>query len=318
MKKMLSILLIPLVLAFNVNASNNYPVQKVKRLIIEEAQQQGLSPALALAVAKVESDFNDKATSVAGARGVMQIMPRTSEQVFGVHRNRLYDAQTNIHLGVKFLSQLLNQYNQRLDIALSHYNGGSAVKQRDGTYQVIPATSAYVEKVIKYYRQFDIKDNYSPFNTLLHATSVKHESTYNYVIGEPRKNQVAAHITSKPKVESNPDNAYLSASTSAMSENKVRQIQAMPQSRNVQSSNRTGLLIKGPKVVVNNTNKNTKFDEKYDHRSFVKQALWVDAYTIEKPQLQRKEYNTAKFEKEASYMLDNRKEKVSQWESIFK
>lgn len=316
MKKMLSILLIPLVLVFNVNASNNYPVQKVKRLIIEEAQQQGLSPALALAVAKVESDFNDKATSAAGARGVMQIMPRTSEQVFGIHRNKLYDAQTNIHLGVKFLCQLLNQYNQRLDIALSHYNGGSAVKQPDGTYQVIPATRAYVEKVIKYYRQFDIRENYSPFNTLLHATSVKHESTYNYVIGDPRNTQATA--PRPPKLEINPENAYLSAPTSAMLENKAGKNQTMLPKRSVQPRNRTGLLIKGPKVVVNNIIENTKFGEKYDHRPFVKEALWVDTYTTKNPQLQRKEINTIKFEKVASYMLDNRKEKVSQWESIFK
>ncbi|MGL1889915.1 MAG: lytic transglycosylase domain-containing protein [Reichenbachiella sp.] len=132
--------------------SNEYRIQK---LIINEATRQNLNPALALAIAKVESNFNPNALSHAGAKGVMQIMPKTAEQEFGVSRYRLYDAQTNVRLGIRFIKQLLHTYGQRIDIALSHYNGGSAVKDKYGNLSVIPATKKYVKKVLAAKLKFD-------------------------------------------------------------------------------------------------------------------------------------------------------------------
>ena len=51
---------------------------EIKRLVVEEAEATRIPPSLALAVAKVESDFQAEALSHKGARGVMQIMPRTA------------------------------------------------------------------------------------------------------------------------------------------------------------------------------------------------------------------------------------------------
>lgn len=125
---------------------------QIKNLLVSEALAQGISPALALAIAKVESDFNPKALSHAGARGVMQIMPATALYGFNVASQDLYHADTNIRVGIAYIKQLLEQYHGNLDIALSHYNGGSAVKQANGELKVIPATRDYVHKV-KYYAQ---------------------------------------------------------------------------------------------------------------------------------------------------------------------
>ena len=144
------ILMSPL-LAF---ASYDHTKDEIKEFIVDEANRQGIEPALALAIAKVESDFDANALSHAGAKGVMQIMPATAEKVFGVSRYKLYDANINIVLGLRFIKQLLNTYNQRVDIALSHYNGGSAVKDKYGRLRVIPATKNYVHKVLKYQNQF--------------------------------------------------------------------------------------------------------------------------------------------------------------------
>jgi soluble lytic murein transglycosylase-like protein len=55
-------------------------------------------PSLALAVAKIESDFNAHALSTAGARGVMQIMPATARSVFGVGKDELWNARLNVQL----------------------------------------------------------------------------------------------------------------------------------------------------------------------------------------------------------------------------
>ena len=50
----------------------------LQRLVVAEARNMGVAPGLALAVAHAESDFNPKVRSHKGARGIMQIMPRTA------------------------------------------------------------------------------------------------------------------------------------------------------------------------------------------------------------------------------------------------
>jgi hypothetical protein len=136
-------------------ASSAYSPSHIKKFIVEEANKQGVDPALALAIAKVESNFNSDALSSAGAKGIMQIMPATAEKEFGISRYRLFNAKTNIWLGIRFIKKLLNAYDQRVDIALSHYNGGSAVRGKHGRLSVIPATKGYVRKVLVAREQFD-------------------------------------------------------------------------------------------------------------------------------------------------------------------
>lgn len=98
---------------------------QIKRIIVEEARNSIVPPALALALAKVESNFSAHALSSAGARGVMQIMPSTGRNVFGVHEDELWNPRLNIQLGIDYLAQLYHQYGRRWDLALSHYNGGT-------------------------------------------------------------------------------------------------------------------------------------------------------------------------------------------------
>lgn len=105
--------------------ANAYNRHQIKRMIIKESMNSIVPPSLALAVAKVESDFNPNALSSAGARGIMQIMPRTGRHEFGVSADELWDPRLNIQLGIDFLAQLYRQYGNRWDLALSHYNGGT-------------------------------------------------------------------------------------------------------------------------------------------------------------------------------------------------
>jgi len=118
----------------------------VQRLVIREAQNFHVPVALALAVAHAESNFDPRAKSHAGARGVMQIMPATALGEYGIHPNKLWDAQTNIRLGLHYLHRLIGRYRGRTDLALSFYNGGSGVG-RPGRARVLPATRGYVRKV---------------------------------------------------------------------------------------------------------------------------------------------------------------------------
>ncbi|MEE8085093.1 MAG: lytic transglycosylase domain-containing protein [Alphaproteobacteria bacterium] len=119
---------------------------EIRALVVEEAARMRVSPSLALAVAHAESNFDPRARSHAGARGVMQIMPATARFEYGIEPALLWNPRINVRLGLHFLRRLLNRYRGRVDLALSYYNGGSAVGDLPNA-RVIPATRSYVTRV---------------------------------------------------------------------------------------------------------------------------------------------------------------------------
>ena len=128
--------------------------QMIEDMIIAEARANGkVPPALALGVARVESNFDPDALSTAGARGIMQIMPQTARGVFRIHPDRLWDPQLNIRLGIRYLAKLYKRYGS-WEAALSHYNGGS-LKKRHGVYVPHGYTRKYVANVIKHSIQYE-------------------------------------------------------------------------------------------------------------------------------------------------------------------
>ena len=106
---------------------------------------------LVRAVIKVESDYDPRAVSYAGARGLMQLMPETAERL-GV--KDINDPRENIFGGVRYLRLLANMFNGDLDFTVAAYNAGeNAVIQHKG----IPPyaqTRDYVVKVTKFYRRY--------------------------------------------------------------------------------------------------------------------------------------------------------------------
>ena len=98
---------------------------RIEQAIIQESlKSKFVSPSLALAVAETESSFRPHVVSHAGAVGVMQLCRQRLWHVQGETR-ALFDPQTNIRIGVQYLEHLIKKYNGRIDLALSHYNGGS-------------------------------------------------------------------------------------------------------------------------------------------------------------------------------------------------
>ena len=148
------VLILSMLIVLPASANNAaYPFREIGRyevmqMVVNEAQRQSVSPALALAVAEVESGFQVDALSAKGARGVMQIMPETGSSMYGLTTTQLFHPQSNIQTGIHFLKSLMDEYG-RIDIALSHYNGGSRVRRPGGGLQVIPATRQYVNKVLE-------------------------------------------------------------------------------------------------------------------------------------------------------------------------
>jgi soluble lytic murein transglycosylase-like protein len=140
------------------NHSRRLPNGEVAQLVRKEAGNLGVPVSLALAVAKVESNFNPRALSHAGARGVMQIMPATAEKEYGIEHDQLWEPRVNVRLGLHFLKRLLIRYRGRVDLALSYYNGGSRVGDLPNA-RVIPATKDYVKKVMRLQRSYSMINN---------------------------------------------------------------------------------------------------------------------------------------------------------------
>lgn len=106
----------------------------------------GLEIELLTAVARVESCFDPQAKSVAGALGVMQLMPGTAKEL-GV-RNA-FDAKSNIAGGATYLAKMLKIHNGNIKLALASYNAGPGAVAKHGGIPPYPETQRYVAKVTK-------------------------------------------------------------------------------------------------------------------------------------------------------------------------
>lgn len=97
------------------------------------------------AVAKAESDFDPKAVSRCGAKGVMQLMPATA-RAMGV--TDPFDPAQNIMGGTKYLRQMLDTFHGDVTKAIAAYNAGpNAVKKNGG---MLSSQAGYVNKILAY------------------------------------------------------------------------------------------------------------------------------------------------------------------------
>lgn len=134
-----------------------------------------LDPCLVLAFARVESRFQPKAVSTAGARGVMQLLPGTAHLVDGadVKKSRLSDPAYNLGLGERYLESLMQQTNGNLFQLAAAYNAGpNALARWLATRPEItsdpllfiesipyPETRSYIKFVMTYYWMYSQRSN---------------------------------------------------------------------------------------------------------------------------------------------------------------
>jgi hypothetical protein len=117
-------------------------------LIYAKAKKYDVDPALVVAVIEQESRFKPGARSHVGARGLMQLMPRTGRWMGA---RDLYNPEQNVDAGVKYIKYLDRRFNGDLKKIIAAYNGGEGNVQR---YRGIPPfreTRQYVKKVMKNY-----------------------------------------------------------------------------------------------------------------------------------------------------------------------
>jgi LysM repeat protein len=114
-------------------------VMEIEDDILRYSKKYGVDPQLARAVCMYESGGNGDLTSGAGAHGYFQVMPATF---------RLMKVSTNIEAGIKYLSQMIEQFD-REDYALAAYNGGPGRVARG---RAMPLESLQYVLGVGYYR----------------------------------------------------------------------------------------------------------------------------------------------------------------------
>jgi soluble lytic murein transglycosylase-like protein len=132
-------------------ASGILPVKDpIKDLIASAASRYQIDPDFVDSVVKAESGFNPTAVSPAGARGLMQLMPRTAAWL-GVEN--VFDPAANVEGGTKYLRQLLDQYDGDAVKVLAAYNAGPRRVEQYGGIPPYRETRAYVARIIDDYNR---------------------------------------------------------------------------------------------------------------------------------------------------------------------
>jgi soluble lytic murein transglycosylase-like protein len=114
--------------------------------IKEMAARYGVRADLVAAVIEAESDNNPRAVSRRGARGLMQLMPKTAKRL-GVEDP--FDPKENIEAGVKHLRAMMDRFDNNIPLALAAYNAGEVAVIKHRGVPPYRETRAYVKRILK-------------------------------------------------------------------------------------------------------------------------------------------------------------------------
>jgi hypothetical protein len=136
--------------------------ERLAQMLVSEGQRTGIDPVFLAALIRVESAFSPKAVSRKGARGLMQVMPATGEEVarkLGIEwtgPHQLHDLELNVRLGVFYLDCLLDYYAGNYKFALTAYNRGPGnlrhILHRHGSLK--PQFTDYFRRIQSFYRGY--------------------------------------------------------------------------------------------------------------------------------------------------------------------
>ncbi len=135
-------------------AVSREPAADLKVKIRDAAVRAALDPSLVEAVVRVESNFHPNATSNKGARGLMQVIPKTATEL---QIDDAYHPASNLMGACEYLRKLLNRYQGNVRFALAAYNAGPSNVDRYGGIPPFAETREYVRKVMDIYQSLKRK-----------------------------------------------------------------------------------------------------------------------------------------------------------------
>jgi len=127
--------------------------------IREAATLYRLPEAFVRAVIQVESNYDPRALSPAGAHGLMQLMPFTAERMMVTD---IMDPRQNIMGGTRYLRILANLFNGDIHLTVAAYNAGEGAVIRYGGIPPYEETQNYVVRVLEKYAQYQSESTTPP------------------------------------------------------------------------------------------------------------------------------------------------------------
>jgi len=121
-------------------------IVEIEAHIREVALRYEIQPILVAAIVEAESEFNPRAVSRRGARGLMQLMPGTASSL---RVSDTFDPYENIEGGVRHLRQLMDRYHGNLPVVLAAYNAGEQAVRVYGGVPPYRETRRYVSRILR-------------------------------------------------------------------------------------------------------------------------------------------------------------------------
>ena len=118
------------------------------RVIATEARRFGVDASLVSALIRAESNYEPRAISRTGARGLMQLMPATARRLAVSYP---FDPVSNVRGGVKYLKELLERFDNRPELVLAAYNAGENAVDTYGGVPPYRETVGYVKRILSWW-----------------------------------------------------------------------------------------------------------------------------------------------------------------------
>ena len=174
-KKITLIIFVTIIILIIINFGNikNYFLKKIYKIDYKEyvekySAEYEVDKYLVYSIIKAESNFKEHAVSNKGAKGLMQLMQTTAEEVakkieIQIDDNSILNSEVNINLGTKYISGLISKY-ENIGLALAAYNAGSGnvdswieqgiLNSNGSNLEEIPflETNNYVRKILRDYK----------------------------------------------------------------------------------------------------------------------------------------------------------------------